>query len=241
MRTRWSENIFAGLAVLLFVFGFYFTAPTVDQTLDYQLFYRWNFQFLAECLRSGQFPLWNPYIGLGRPFLADTQTACFYPPVYLIVFGGRAGLFVFVYAHCLLGLFAMRALCQLFGMIKPVSYLIGFSFLACGGFTGRLFSGQILFAAAICYLPLLLFYAHRLDTGWNWRLIALYVLTMSLQFLCGHPQVFWFSLLGQTAFLLVRSFGFSRDKLRAWVGELFRFAVVIFGRWHQLPWSCCRF
>src|SRR5260221_14290233 len=122
-----KENVCAGAVVFLLVFIFYFTSPYLWETLDYVLFYQWNFQFLAESLRSGQLPLWNPYIGLGRPFLSDSQNACFYPPTYLIVLAGRAGLFLFVYGHCLLALIGMRNLCQELQILKPVNYLISFS------------------------------------------------------------------------------------------------------------------
>ena len=36
--------------------------------------------YAAHSIRSGQVPLWNPYLFLGVPFLANPQTAVFYPP-----------------------------------------------------------------------------------------------------------------------------------------------------------------
>ncbi|MGQ9792125.1 MAG: YfhO family protein [Anaerolineae bacterium] len=35
--------------------------------------------FAAQALKSGQFPLWNPYLYGGMPFAADIQTALYYP------------------------------------------------------------------------------------------------------------------------------------------------------------------
>lgn len=40
--------------------------------------------FAAQALKSGQFPLWNPYLYGGMPFAADIQTALYYP-INLIV------------------------------------------------------------------------------------------------------------------------------------------------------------
>jgi len=37
-------------------------------------------QYQAERFAQGQVPLWNPYNLGGHPFLADTQSAVFYPP-----------------------------------------------------------------------------------------------------------------------------------------------------------------
>jgi hypothetical protein len=74
--------------------------------------------YAAELIRQGRLPLWNPYLFMGVPFLANIQTALFYPlnfPLYwlpvpkmvsysiaLHVF--LAGLFVYFYARLSLGL-----------------------------------------------------------------------------------------------------------------------------------------
>src|SRR5439155_3227516 len=41
----------------------------------------------------------------------------------------------------------------------------------------------------------------------NWRSVGGYAALLALQFLCGHPQVFWFSAIGQGVFILVRAWG----------------------------------
>jgi len=35
--------------------------------------------YAAEVLRAGRLPLWNPYLFMGVPFLANIQTAVLYP------------------------------------------------------------------------------------------------------------------------------------------------------------------
>ena len=39
--------------------------------------------FAARAVRAGSFPLWNPYILAGAPFLANAQSALLYPPNFL--------------------------------------------------------------------------------------------------------------------------------------------------------------
>jgi hypothetical protein len=46
-----------------------------DFTQQFYAFARYE----AARLQSGQLPLWNPYIYAGHPFLADIQSAVFYP------------------------------------------------------------------------------------------------------------------------------------------------------------------
>src|SRR5690349_11416517 len=41
--------------------------------------------FLLEALRSGELPLWNPYLRLGQPFAATLYSQVFYPPRLLTV------------------------------------------------------------------------------------------------------------------------------------------------------------
>lgn len=47
-------------------------------------FYPWR-KFAAETLRSGYLPLWNPYQFCGTPFVANSQSAVFYPGNLLFV------------------------------------------------------------------------------------------------------------------------------------------------------------
>ena len=74
--------------------------------------------YAAEVVRQGRLPLWNPYLFMGAPFLANAQTALFYPlnvflywlpvpkmvsySIVLHVF--LAGLFAYLYARLSLGL-----------------------------------------------------------------------------------------------------------------------------------------
>jgi hypothetical protein len=49
---------------------------------DYFQPLRW---YTATSLKAGHLPLWNPYNASGEPWLANPQTAVFYPPAWLFV------------------------------------------------------------------------------------------------------------------------------------------------------------
>src|ERR1022692_789483 len=104
------EDLLVVLATGLLAAGLCFVPPTVFESGDYVLYWRPTFQFLADAVPGGVIPLWNPFIGLGRPFLADMQNTVFYPPVYLICSGQEIGVFVLVWLHCLLAVLGMRQL-----------------------------------------------------------------------------------------------------------------------------------
>ncbi len=208
----WRKEIALAAAGALLGLGLlWFTPPSLFQSMDYVYFYKANFQFLLEALKGGHLPLWNPAIGLGRPYLADLQNAVFYPPLYLICLGKELGVFLLVWLHCLLALLGMRWLGTKLGMAKGASYLAGVTFLGSLAFFGRLAAGQLLYCCGLCYLPLLFAFAVLVEGKWRAPVVAGYALCLALQFLCGHPQVFWFSAIGQGVFIVVRSTGWPRS------------------------------
>ncbi|HEX8409819.1 MAG TPA: glycosyltransferase family 87 protein, partial [Thermoanaerobaculia bacterium] len=70
---------------------------TLRDHSDYFQPLRW---FTAQELQAGRLPLWNPYNASGEPWLANPQTAVFYPPAWLFVILPFATAYVlFLYAH----------------------------------------------------------------------------------------------------------------------------------------------
>lgn len=59
--------------------------------------------FTAESLRSGELPMWNPYNGSGERWLANPQTAIFYPPaVVFLALPFRVAYLLFLAFHVVL-------------------------------------------------------------------------------------------------------------------------------------------
>ena len=48
-----TEWLIIGIGSLLFTLGFYFTAPSLWESMDYVFFYRPNFHFLHDAIWSG--------------------------------------------------------------------------------------------------------------------------------------------------------------------------------------------
>jgi len=198
----YKEALIVVIATGLFAAWLCFLPPTMFESGDFVLCWKPAFHFLAESLRAGALPLWNPYVGLGRPFLADTQNAVCYPPVYLSCLGQQFGTFLLTWLHCALAVIGMRRLGGALGAGRWQSYLMGFSFLASGALIARWATGQIAYCWALSYVPWLVYHAVRTEEPWQSRRLALYAGCLALQFLCGHPQAFWFSAIGQAAFII---------------------------------------
>lgn len=79
---RALKSWMAALWLLLFVILLYRRLLLSNQVLAsgdiLHYFYPYR-DYAAEALRHGRFPLWNPYIFLGVPFLANPQSAVLYP------------------------------------------------------------------------------------------------------------------------------------------------------------------
>ena len=198
------ENLLVVLAVGLFAAGLCFIPPTLLESSDYLVLWKPSFQFLKDAIREGRVPLWNPYLHLGRPYVADMANMAFYLPTHLICLGEATGFFLQVWLHCLLAVFGMRKLAGVLLVGRWQSYLMAFTFMASGALTARWAAGQLPNCWAICYVPWLFYYAARTAEPWAGRRLAWYAVLLALQLLC-HPQVFWFSAIGQAVFIVVRA------------------------------------
>src|SRR5580693_6809100 len=52
--------------------------------MDTSTYFLYQRQFGFEHVRAGHFPLWNPHIYSGVPFLGSFQTAMLYPPNWIL-------------------------------------------------------------------------------------------------------------------------------------------------------------
>ena len=82
MRRQITEHLVAAILLALFVLALFFRLLFTDRVLAsgdiLHYFYPYR-DFAAAAVRAGRIPLWNPYIFLGAPFLANPQAAVLYP------------------------------------------------------------------------------------------------------------------------------------------------------------------
>jgi hypothetical protein len=204
-----------GAALALVAFA-YLTPPPLFDGTDWLQLHLPNKTYMAEALRDGRLPLWNPYVSLGRPFLADIETGVLYPPnlLYLLL-DPTTALVVLTVAHYALGLVGMLVLGRVVGLAPWAAWLAGGSFLWSAPVVARLSAGQVPYAQATCYVPLLFALAARVQTRPSPRRIAALAALLALQLLCGHPQIAWITWVGLGAFVLGRALPPEGTPLRA--------------------------
>jgi hypothetical protein len=230
IKVRWPD---LGMAVVLLALAVIFFWKIVLTNLilvgvDVFTYFTPFKDYAAQVLRAGRLPLWNPYLFMGVPFLANIQTAVFYPlnlpliwlstpkmvaySIVIHIFLG--GLFAYLYARLSLGL-------RLFGALVTA---IVFAF---GGFLGARVE-HLTHLSVYVWLPLLflLFDLARLPNpspgvgkgvgeGSNHFLPALagLALAIALQFTAGHLQASYINLFALGLYALLGHLRLGRSQI----------------------------
>ncbi|MDW8317259.1 MAG: YfhO family protein [Anaerolineae bacterium] len=147
--------------------------------------------YANAALRAGRLPLWNPYLFMGVPFLANPQAAVLYPLHWPLV-GLDAARSLMASAVLHLWLAALGAAVyarRRAGLGWPASLAVGLVFGLSGYLAARV--GQINQLAAIAWLPWALAVAQPTPLG-----LAGLALVVALQLLAGHTQAAFISATG---------------------------------------------
>ncbi len=228
---RWRELPGAALAATALVTFIHLTAPTLFRGVDWLQLHLPARHYLAEALRSGRLPLWNPHVALGRPYLADIETAVFYPPNLIHVFlDPTVAYVVLTVAHATLAFWGMLRLGRLLRFEPWVGWLCAGLFLSSQAVVARLQAGQSHYVQAITYVPVIFLLGTRLaDRVSGGRVLGLAAL-LGLQLLCGHTQIPWLTWLGLGMFVLVRSeWGGGARAARRVAGGLLALGAAVVG------------
>ena len=164
----------------------------VDHYLPFSVFFH-------DELMAGRVPLWTPHTYSGQPFLADPQSAIFYPISTVLHFltlplttvaARLYWLQVEVMVHVALAGFSTYLLVKDLTKNGKAALLSGILFAFSGYLTSYPLLQPTILRTAI-WLPLLLWLIWRAivvrRTLWWWMLAAL---TYAVAYLAGHPQTF---------------------------------------------------
>ncbi len=199
-------------AVLLFAlwlvfFWRLFTPVAADQASlrqgdfsgQFVAFGAYQFQRMSQ----GEIPLWNPWNNGGMPFLADPQTAVFYPPRLLtIALSGLAGgwsyhaleleMAVHVLAFTLMMYLLLRRMTRNLQGSVPGALLAAI-ISGYGGWTSGYPPLQLAILESGTWLPVALLGVYEATearpTRWRWLLLS--SLALGLSWLAGHSQTSW--------------------------------------------------
>ena len=157
----------------------------------------WDFAW--DTLLQGRLPLWNPWVGMGAPLVANYQAAIFYPPywVLLIIYALAGikwmswGLTFIVIFHLIWSGLGVAKLMEELGLGKLAQTVGGLAFSLSGYMVAR--SGFLSINAAAAWLPWILLYSLRMVRS---KKMAFWLLSgvIAFQLLAGHAQTAWYSI-----------------------------------------------
>jgi hypothetical protein len=170
--------------------------------------------YVAEALGQGRLPLWNPYLFAGSPYLANPQTAIFYPGTWLFALldvpHAYAVNFLVHLWVAALGFYAFGRVSL--GLGRVGSVLGGAAFAFSGFMNGQ--AGHINQFSVAAWVPAV---ALALDlamrprrNGPFWPAAGL-TAGLTLQILAGHPQQVYMTVVALGLLVLWRSVG-GRDR-----------------------------
>ncbi|MCL4263663.1 MAG: YfhO family protein [Anaerolineae bacterium] len=116
--------------------------------------------FMAEKVRGGTLPLWNPYVFTGYPFTYNTQAGLFYPlSLFYYVLPPVTAVDLTITSQLLLGLWFMFLYLRRIRLGR-LAALVGAAAFMCNGLMVGWLEWQVVHAAVI-WLPLCLYFAER--------------------------------------------------------------------------------
>jgi len=150
--------------------------------------------------RAGQFPLWNPYTGLGQPHLASMQPAPFYPlKLFAYMIGGLAGHDFYLFLRLLLMGLGPFILLRGIGIGFGGSLFGAVSF-GLGGYT--LWFANLVDPNNQVLTPFLMMAFVMLADKWTPKRFAAAAALVAADALGGHPEGLFISLLFSVLFAL---------------------------------------
>jgi hypothetical protein len=173
--------------------------------------------FLYESVQAGQLSWLNPQDGLGRPLVADPQSAVFYPATWLFAALGPAQAYpVSLWLHYSLALWGMYRLLRAQHLARQAALFGGIAF----AFAGFLLAhrAELAVQQAAAWTPWTFWRLQRYAQVGGNRRLASAALAAALQCFAGHPQIAAITALGSLVFLLVENRSRSRVARRWLLG-----------------------
>ncbi|MBD3293141.1 MAG: YfhO family protein, partial [Armatimonadia bacterium] len=149
-------------------------------------FYPWRL-LAARTMRDGELALWNHHQMCGYPFVANGQSALFYPPNWLLALADvKWGMGLLAALHYALAAILTALLCRALGLGHLPAALAGVAF-AFGGFMVTWTELPTLMNSA-AWLPGALLGVALIFRGSRWGLPVL-ALALAMTLLAGHMQI----------------------------------------------------
>ncbi|MGH9766600.1 MAG: YfhO family protein, partial [Blastocatellia bacterium] len=211
MKQLLTHRVRTPLIILFLVFlplGFFWRETLSRRTLGDQDAVFWFFpayKFVAEQIKSGSLPLWNPYQYSGAPMFAEWQAGALDPInwIYLIETTSRA-LTLSLEISFAIALLATFSYARSLGFSRRAAVVSAVIYALSGFAVARtLYPG---FLRIVALAPFVLYFVERLRQRGQWRYVAGGALIIAWQVFAAHPQPLIYSSLLACVYALFCAF-----------------------------------
>ncbi len=163
-------------------------------------------KFLGDELRSGRFPLWNPFIFSGTPFFANPHTgsAHLFHLILFALFPAERAFGLDIALHFVLAGWFVYLLVRCYGVSRPAAVLSGICFMFSQFVVTKILIPRGFFSAP--FFPLMLYGIERVIQKRNFSSFLICSIAAALLLLCGDPQTVYIVLLTSLIYLVGRIF-----------------------------------
>ncbi len=170
--------------------------------------------FVVDSLyRDGELPLWDPFTYSGRPPYGVPQLGVFYPFFIFVLLSRSLGAYgVLFLLHAAIAALGMYFFVMEISGKREQAFLSALIFAFCGYMSSRLLAGQYWHFCAIAWIPFVFLCAERLVRRPGPGASALLGAACAMQFLAGHTQYFYYTMLVLLAYLAFRLGIEARDR-----------------------------
>ncbi len=158
-----------------------------------------------DILKSGHWPLWNPYSFSGTPLLSTFQSATLYPLNIFLLLPKYFGWGLFIFSQTLIAAIGMYLLLSAW-LSSRLARLSGAIIFALGGLMTTWLETGIA-VHAIIWLPFSLFFTDRYLHTLKIRYLLFLTISIVFSTLAGHAQMVTFSLITLLIFSISKSWG----------------------------------
>lgn len=148
--------------------------------------------FLVDELRQGRFPLWNPYLFSGSPFLADLNLALLYPlNIFYFFLPAFRALTLGIVINFMIALVGMYIFARSIKLSSIASILAAVVF----GFSGTMvvYTGNVPMLQVASLLPWVLWSVRRYILTPSSKTLVIATSLASMQVIGGHPQLTYYT------------------------------------------------
>jgi Bacterial membrane protein YfhO len=154
---------------------------------DVGVFFHSQAEAFFSAVRSGAWPVWNPWAGFGQPMLANANTETLYPPTWLLLIVPTAAYHAaHALAHLWWGGLGVYALARHLGTSRGGALVAGAGFILSGPILSLL---EVLHLAGASWIPWVVLAAGRALESRRVRDAVVWGLVVTAQVLAGSPDM----------------------------------------------------